>query len=92
MSWFSQNEKQDFLESFWWMWRGSRALWEGCPGPISEGRGAQVCGKRVSNLPNDLTRQRRVTVLEGHTERVRSLSSEHGTDEPICKVETETQT
>ena len=72
---------------------GGQALWGGGGlSPTSEGRGAQVCRKTVSNLPQDLTRQRRVTVLERHAERVRSLSSVNGTDEPICKVDTETQT
>lgn len=92
MSWFSENEKQDFLESLWWTWMGAKSSGEGGPGPTSEGRGAQVFGKRAANLPQDLTRQRRVTVLEGNAERVGSPSSINGTDEPVCRAETETQT
>ena len=73
----------------------SRTFWNSSGGhgwgPSPLGRGAQVFRKRATNLPQDLTRQRRVTVLEGNAGRVGSPSSVNGTDEPICRAETETQ-
>ena len=37
MSWVSENEKQDFLESLWWTWTGAESPGEGGPGIREEG-------------------------------------------------------
>lgn len=51
MSWVSENEKQDFLESLWWTWTGAESSGEGGPGPTSEGRGPRYSGRGPPTCP-----------------------------------------